>query len=317
MTDGSSNRRAAPCQSDWPACIAVVGLGLMGGSLALALRRRFPGVRILGCSRSRDELQGALQRGMIDSGSSTDPGAVLPAADLTVLCVPLEATIEFAQTHASLWRAGALVTDIGSIKAAIVQGVSAPLRERGVHFIGSHPMAGTENSGLANALPDLYDGAVVFVTHTPGDAADALQAVVGFWRQLGAEPFVLPPDSHDMLVARTSHVLHLLAYAAARAYIVGEESELATGGGFRDFTRIAASSPAMWQEIFRLNRANVLAALDEFLADIDSLKTMIEAGDWDGLTQYLSAARDARRAWFARWQQRRGGVRGGCMEGTR
>lgn len=284
--------------------VAIVGLGLLGASLGLSLRRHCPAVRILACARRRQSLDDAVECNMIDKGS-TDPADILPEADLTVLCIPIVPSIRFACEHAALWRAGAVVTDVGSAKTPVVDGVRQALAEAGVHFVGSHPMAGTENSGLHSAKRDLYDGAVVFVTGRDEDARDAVQLVCRFWESVGMEPHRIVPEPHDMLVARTSHVLHLLSYAAAKAYLVEEKAALATGGGFRDFTRIAASSPGMWVEIFQNNRGNVVAALDEFVREIDTLRAYLLEEDWDDLYAYLDVARVRRRDWYAQWMERR------------
>jgi len=286
--------------------VAIVGLGLMGGSLGLGLKERCPGLRVLGQARRAETIRDAKAAGMIDEGS-VSPADVLAKADLTVLCVPIQASIEFAVENAALWRSGAIVTDVGSVKEAVVDGARPPLQARGVHFIGSHPMAGTEKSSLYEAKADLYDGAVVFLTEVERDNCSALETVGAFWRSLGMEPHRMPPGTHDMLVARTSHVLHLLSFAAARAYLADPaKSVLATGGGFRDFTRIAASSPDMWTQIFRYNSDNVLAALQEFLGEADSLRDMLSDGRWDEMWDYLAESRDSRSAWFEKWQQRRG-----------
>lgn len=287
--------------------VAIVGLGLLGASLGLSLRRHCPSVRILACARREESLRDAKGFNMIDEGS-TNPADILPRADVTVLCIPIEPTIAFACEHAALWRPGCVVTDVGSVKCRIVDGIRGPLRERGVHFVGSHPMAGTENSGLGNAKRDLYDGAVVFITERDGDSRGAVQLVCRFWESIGMLPHRISPEPHDMLVARTSHVLHLLSYAAAKAYLVEEKAALATGGGFRDFTRIAASSPDMWVEIFQSNRDNVLAALDEFSKEMDDLRAMLTGAKWQELWDYLDDARHSRREWYAEWLQRREGL---------
>ena len=293
-----------PASSSGFETVAIVGLGLMGASLGLCLRTHCPDVRILGYARREESIREALDRDMIDFGS-TDPAEILPDADITVLCVPIQTTVDFARANAHLWRAGSVVTDIGSIKTAIIEGARPHLSGHGVHFVGSHPMAGTENSGLASAEHELYAGGVVFITESPDDCPDAVRLVCKFWEAIGMEPHRLLPEPHDMLVARTSHVLHLLSFAAARAYIGGDISHLATGSGFRDFTRIAASSPDMWTEIFQMNRDNVLAALDEFMQEIDYLRTTLTDGAWSELWDYLAASRQSRRNWYAQWQRRR------------
>lgn len=286
--------------------MALIGLGLMGGSLGLGIKRRRPDLRVLGQARRAETIQDAKAEGMIDDGS-VFPADVLAEADLTILCIPIEATIDFAVENAGLWRPGTIVTDVGSVKGAIVDGARPPLQACGVHFIGSHPMAGTEKSSLHNAKADLYDGAVVFLSEVAADNSSALDTVGAFWESLGMEPHRMSPGPHDMLVARTSHVLHLLSFAAARAYLADPgKSVLATGGGFRDFTRIAASSPDMWTQIFRYNSGNILAALQEFQGEIDSLRDMLCDGNWDEMWGRLAESRDCRSAWFDQWQQRRG-----------
>jgi prephenate dehydrogenase len=285
-------------------CVAIAGLGLLGASLGLRLRQCVPGMRILGYARREASVQAAIERGMIDSGS-TDPADVLPEADLTILCIPVNAIIHFARANAHLWRPGAVVTDVGSVKGEIVDGVRPVLNERGVHFIGSHPMAGSEKAGLEYAKADLYDGAVVFVTPVAGDDPAVCDSVVRLWDMAGARTRRIKPGEHDALVARTSHLLHLLAGVAVEIGLAPDDALLATAGGFRDFTRIASSSPDMWSQIFELNRTEVLAAIDDFGGELDRLRGLIVAADWDELKVYLSTARDHRDQWLAEWQQAR------------
>ena len=303
-----SGKMAPPVRADEVRTIAIVGIGLLGASLGLCLRRHRPALRILGWARREQSIRDALAMGMIDAGS-TAPEEVLPQADVTIICVPLRASIEFVTANAALWRPGSVVTDVGSVKEPIVRACEPALREHDVHFVGSHPMAGTERSGLANAKADLYDGAVVFVTESGSVSPAAVQTVCAFWESLTMEPHTMSPGPHDVRVARTSHVLHLLSFAAAQAYLGGEKAELATGGGFRDFTRIAASSPDMWTQILLYNREHVLAALDEFLAEVESLRHTVTTGEWEALYEYLESARDRRQTWHAQWLKRRGGPR--------
>gem|GEM_PF-62329 len=284
--------------------VAILGLGLLGASLAAALRRRRPDLRVLGYARRSETIEKALQRDMIHDGS-TDPAPVLKTADLSVLCIPIRATIDFVREHTALWRTGSVVTDVGSVKAPIVNAVRPLLHSRGVHYVGSHPMAGSDRSGLEYASSDLYQGAIVFMTVVDGDAPAAVGLVADFWRRLGTELHELPPEHHDALVARTSHALHLVASASVQAYLTEAKAQLATGGAFRDFTRIAASSPAMWREIVEFNRTNLLAAFEELDAQLAELRRLMTAGAWDALTDYLAAARESREAWGAQWHQRK------------
>ena len=242
---------------------------------------------------------------MIDWGC-TSVEDVLPEADLTVVCIPPEPTIAFVEAHAGCWRRGAIVTDIGSTKEQIVRSCRNRLRPLGVHFVGSHPMAGSEQSGLTHADPDLYQDAVVFVADVPGDPAQAVDAVVGLWRSVGGTPHMIEPDEHDRLTSRTSHILHLLAGVAAHACLGWEdEAVLGGAGALRDMTRIAGSSPDMWLQIVRQNDRNVLERLAEVSGELDRIREMIEGQDWPGLSAYLAEARDNRSHWLARRNARR------------
>ena len=282
--------------------VAVAGLGMLGGSLGLALRRLPTPPRVLGWARRAETVELALKCGVIDAGA-TDPAAILPHADLTVLCLPVADCVTFGQRHADLWRPGAVVTDVGSVKGPLAEGLTARLAARNVAVVGSHPMAGSEKSGLDAANAGLYAGATVFVTPTAGQD-EAAGRVEGFWQALGARTERLTPGAHDALVARTSHALHVLAAATVEAVLRHPGAALGTAGGFRDFTRIAASSPEMWTQIFATNRTELLAALDDIGAETARFRELIAAGDWAGVQHYFATARDRREAWDQAWRQR-------------
>ncbi len=284
--------------------IAIIGLGLLGGSLGLALKRRYPSLRIIGWARRQETIDEAIRTGAIDAGSP-DPAGVLPEADFSILCVPLQATLDFASANAHLWHPGALVTDVGSVRKPIIEALRPQLAAHGVSFVGSHPMAGSHHSGIEHADAGLYNGAMVFVTGTPEDNPADIDLVENFWRCLGAIPFRIDSEEHDALTARTSHALHLVAAAAVRAYLCREKSALATGGAFRDFSRIAGSSPDMWVNISQFNRDNLATALRELEEEIAQVRHLIENGEWDNLHDYLDTAREQREAWFADWSRRR------------
>ncbi|NOY81774.1 MAG: prephenate dehydrogenase [Kiritimatiellaeota bacterium] len=281
--------------------IAIVGLGLLGGSLAAALKRGVSGgSRVVAWARRAASLAEASERGWIDFGS-TDPARVLPEADLTVLCIPPVPTIEFVTRNAVLWRTGSLVTDVGSVKAEIVRGVRPVLAARSVAFVGSHPMAGSERTGIAHADPELFAGATVFLTPTPEDAPETVTTVADFWQALGARPFRIEPDRHDALTARTSHVLHLLAAGLVRALLDPQPpASLAAAGAFRDMTRVASSSPDMWTQIARQNGRNIIEAFDRTEREIAALKAMVRDERWEDLKSYLENAGERRREWDRR-----------------
>lgn len=286
---------------------AVVGLGLLGGSLAKRLREL--GARdVFGIARRQAAIDQALAAGIISAGH-TDPARLLPVADLTFLCLPLTACSEFVQAHGDSFRRGSIVVDVGSVKDSIVRELRAPLLARGVYFLGCHPMAGSEKSGLDEARAELYRDAIVFLTPTPEDEPEMISLVRKVWQEIGAVPIELPAARHDAAVARSSHVPHLLAAALARQ-VLGqgdvEAQRLAAAGAFRDMTRVAASDSAMWVEICRHNRAAVLAALDELTAECATLRQALAAADDDRLAARLGEARGLRQEWFAEYGQARG-----------
>lgn len=290
--------------------LAVVGLGLMGGSLALAVRQRMPDVRIAGWARREEAIQQALKSGMIHMGS-TDPEEVLPEADFTVLCLPLDATVQFARDHAGVWREGVVVTDVGSVKTRIVEEVSPCLEEQGIAFVGSHPMAGSERFGLKNATADLYENAAVMVTPSVHEQDEPQSAAVtrtkAFWEAVGCRVFFFSADEHDKMVAGTSHAVHLLAGMAVNAFLSEPGSSQAAGGGFRDFTRIASSSPQMWTRISEYNDDRILRALDCFSAQLQQVRAYITNGQWQDLENYLNAGRARRERWLEEWNKTRSG----------
>ncbi len=276
--------------------VAVVGLGLLGGSLAGALRAR-KRFEVLGYARRQASIDRALSRGWLDRGS-TVPGEVLSEADLTVLCLPPRVSTEFAQRHAALWRPGSLVTDVGSVKQSVVRGCTPALAACGVRFVGSHPMAGSERSGLDFADPALYEGAVVFLTPTEETAPAWTRAVAEFWREVGAVPRILPPAVHDRLTARTSHALHLIAVSLVRALFEDSpEAAAAAAGAFRDMTRIAASPAEMWVDIIRENRENVVSALGSVEREIREMISRVQEEDWPGVAACFHDAAARRRRW--------------------
>jgi prephenate dehydrogenase len=289
----------------FPQTVAIVGIGMLGGSLGLALKAMPTPPRVLGWARRAESVREALELGMIDDGS-TDAAEVLPRADLTVLCLPVVRCIEFAVKNAELWRAGAAVTDVGSTKRDLVRELTPVLAETGAAFVGSHPMAGSEKSGLAHARAELYRRAVVFVTPEEGTPAAAVRLVTEFWARLGALPHTIPPARHDALVARTSHALHIAAAAAARAVLRDPEAVYGTAGGFRDFTRIASSSTDMWAEICQANRDEILTALNELEAEIAVARRALEAGDDAAVADFLRTGSERRNRWLAEWRRLKG-----------
>jgi prephenate dehydrogenase len=268
----------------------VLGLGLLGGSVAWAARSRRVAAEVVGYGRRGEPLRRAQAQGLVDRVAA-DPAAAVAGADLVVLATPLGAMAELVSAAAPGLRADVLVTDVGSVKAPLAETLPG-LLPPGAVYVGSHPMAGSHERGADHARPDLLEGAVCVVAETPQTPGPALARIESFWRALGARVVRRDPASHDREVAWISHVPHAVAFAFAQA--LGEAPEGArelAGPGFRDFTRIGRSDPELWAEILIANGkalAGPLARIGERLAD---LARLIEAGDADGAMRWLGEAR--------------------------
>jgi prephenate dehydrogenase len=288
-----------------PEKICIAGLGQMGASLALALKHSNSQSEVIGWAHKQTTLDNAIKEGIIDSGS-TDLDKTIGIADLTVLCLPVEPLIELVKVNAGKFKKGSIVTDISSVKSIIVDEVRPPLNDVGVHFIGSHPMAGNEKSGLSNSSAELYNKAIVFICSYCTDDPAAINIVREFWRDLKAKPYEVDAIEHDNAVASTSHMLHITSSVAT--HIALEESQyelakLACAGSFRDTSRIAASCPKMWRDITKTNKTAVLRSMDKTIHELEILKQVITDGDWDTLENYLAKGRDLRDKWWSEYQE--------------
>jgi prephenate dehydrogenase len=270
--------------------LAVLGLGLLGGSVAWAARERGVASEVVGCGRHGEPLRGALSRGLVDR-AELDPAAAVAGADLVVLATPVGAMPERLRAAAPGLRAGALVTDVGSVKAPLADTLPG-LLPPGVVYVGAHPMAGSHERGPAHARPDLFAGAVCVIAAVPSVPAPAVARIEGFWRALGARTLRRDPAAHDREVAWTSHVPHAVAFAFARA--LGEAPDGArevVGPGFRDFTRIARSDPELWAEILVANGKALAGPLARVAERLSELARCVEAGDADAAARLLGEAR--------------------------
>jgi len=270
----------------------VVGLGLLGGSVALAARRRGVARTVVGATRSADARAAALARGAVDAVA--EPAEAARGADLVVLATPVGVMERVLRDLAPSLRSGAVVTDVGSVKAPLVETLPG-LLPAGCTYVGSHPMAGGHDRGMEAAREDLLEGSVCVVTEAPSaDASAASERVARFWSALGARVVRRPAEGHDAEVAWVSHLPHVLAFAFARSLAGAPpgSGELASGG-FRDFTRIAHSDPELWADILTVNRKALAAPLGAAGAALGELARALEAGDAEGVERLLSAARDA------------------------
>lgn len=278
--------------------VAIVGLGLIGSSVARAVKARLPGVAVAGYDASDAVRDEARALGFCDAVADGAAAAVADA-DLVVLAVPVGRMADAAAAIAPGLKADAIISDVGSSKAGVAAALAKALPDHAV--IPAHPVAGTENSGPAAGFATLFDGRWCIVTPPAGAPQDAVTAVTSFWQALGARVETMDAAHHDMVLAVTSHLPHLIAYT-----IVGTASELEevtesevikySAGGFRDFTRIAASDPVMWRDVFVANKDAVLATLQRFNEDLTVLQQAIRRGDGARLEEWFTRTRAIRRS---------------------
>ncbi|MDE2133076.1 MAG: prephenate/arogenate dehydrogenase family protein [Alphaproteobacteria bacterium] len=279
--------------------VALLGVGLIGSSMAHAMRRAAVASHIAGYSRRAETLERARRLGFADSLHG-DAASCVRDADLVVLATPVGSYATLAGQIAPSLKRGAILSDVGSVKSAVIRDVG-PYVPEGVHFIPAHPIAGTEQSGPEAGFAELFDGRWCVLTPPPGTDAAALERLKSFWRALGSEVEVMDARHHDLVLAITSHLPHLIAYN-----IVGTADDLQTvtqgevikysAGGFRDFTRIAASDPTMWRDVFLNNREAVLEVLGRFSEDLSALQRAIRWGDGDALFNLFTRTRAIRRS---------------------
>jgi prephenate dehydrogenase len=264
--------------------LTIVGVGLLGGSVAKAARARGVASQIVGVGRDAGRLEAASRDGAFDT-VTTELASGVRDADVVVLAAPVLAILRLLEAVAKAASPETIVTDVGSTKGAIVAAAARIARDQPLRFVGSHPMAGSEQSGYAHARVDLFHGATVVVT--PGERSEpaAVKAIVALWEALGAGRVVtLDPDAHDRAVAAISHLPHLAAFALVDAVERFEPGAFDVAArGFRDTTRIAAADPVMWEEIFLDNREALAASLEVYRKSLDGLADLIARGDGDAL----------------------------------
>ena len=277
--------------------VAIIGLGLLGGSIGLAVQDRASDITTTGYDADADVRGKAAERGLVGSVCDSAADAVAEA-DLVILCVPVGAMGSAAAEIAGHLRPGAIISDVGSSKQSVLEDLSAALP--GLTVIPAHPVAGTEQSGPEAGFASLFENRWCILT--PPDGADeaSVEALADFWRTLGSKIEIMDAEHHDLVLAVTSHIPHLIAYT-----IVGTASDLEdvtrgevikySAGGFRDFTRIAASDPTMWRDVFLQNRSAVLEMLGRFTEDLTALQRAIRSGDGETLHELFSRTRAIRR----------------------
>jgi prephenate dehydrogenase len=274
-------------------CVAIVGVGLIGGSIGLAVRERRLARDVIGVGRNSIGLAKASQVGAIDR-FTTDLAEGVAEADLMIVCTPVDTIAEFVRQMSAVCRKEALITDAGSTKAEIVAAIEAqePGRKGGPRFVGSHPLAGDHRTGVEFARADLLARRKVIVTPTGKTDREALVRIVSFWRSLGADTLEMSPAEHDTALAATSHLPHLVAFALAGA--TPRNLLPLAASGWRDTTRIAGGDPNLWGPIFGANRGQVLAALERFESLVGEMRSALLDGDERRLLGILEQARKAK-----------------------
>jgi len=279
--------------------VTVAGVGLLGGSLGLALRQKGLAARVDGLVRRSASLAECEALGVVDH-VTRDPRRAAEDAELIVLCTPLSRMAEVFGQMQSAVKPGVIVTDVGSVKRSVIQDLEAPVTAAGGHFVGSHPMAGSEKTGPSAARADLFEHSVSVVTPTPRTNPRALEQVVEFWRALGCSPLRMTPELHDDLVGRSSHLPHVVA-AELASYVLSpthpKEQALLCANGFRDTTRIASGSPEMWRDIALANRQNLARVLGVFIEDLQEFQLALEQGDQRAVGEFFDKARQRRDGW--------------------
>ncbi|MBW4056331.1 MAG: prephenate dehydrogenase/arogenate dehydrogenase family protein [Proteobacteria bacterium] len=276
--------------------LTVIGVGLIGGSFALALRRAGVVGRITGVDTDRNNLARALSLGIVDE-IAEDAVAGVSGADVVFISVPVCAIAAVVKSISAALPVGCIVTDGGSVKTAVVSQCDA-LVPPGCSFVGGHPIAGTEHSGAAAAFPELFMRKRCVITSGMTSTPAALETVSRLWSAAGADVCCMEPGHHDRIFAEISHLPHAIAYtlvhAVGMADVEGENVLSYSAGGFRDFTRIASSDPVMWRDIALMNREALLASIDGFSDSLADLRRRIDSSDQAGLTEFFTTAKQFR-----------------------
>jgi cyclohexadieny/prephenate dehydrogenase len=278
--------------------IALIGIGLIGSSIARCIKRDGLANHVSVSARSQKSLDTAIELNFADSATLDQKDSV-KNADLIIICSPVGTYSDIIQNIKSNLKLGAIITDVGSVKQAVIRDLEPHIPE-GVHLVPAHPVAGTERSGPEAGFPELFEDRWCIITPTSQTDKKSIDQVTEFWKSLGSNIEIMEPKHHDLVMAMTSHLPHLIAYT-----IVGTATDLEksltnevikfSAGGFRDFTRIAASDPTMWRDVFLNNRDAVLEMLQRFSEDITALQRAIRWGEGDTLHELFSRTQEVRR----------------------
>ncbi len=286
-------------QPPLPRRVTIVGVGLIGGSFALAMRRAVPDICLTGVDRDEINLATARQMGVLDQ-VQTDVASAVKEAQLIVLAVPVRQLSSVLTQIAAHLPVGAVVTDVGSTKSSVLEVAQATMGTSLARFVPGHPIAGAEQSGVRAARADLFQGCSVVLTPTPECDEQARGVVQQCWEACGAKVELMTAESHDAIFGVVSHLPHLLSFALVHDIATRADAPILfrfAAGGFRDFTRIAASSPEMWRDISLANRSVLLLEIQRYREQLDYLTQLLLQEDESGLESFFKVARQARRDW--------------------
>lgn len=279
--------------------IAIIGVGLLGGSIGLAVKQRKLAAEIRGYVRRVASIEECEKIGAVDH-ATRDLSCAVENADLIILCSPLSQMRELAEQMLPALKPGAIVTDVGSVKASVLQQLDPVFADGKSFFIGSHPMTGGEKMGVSAAKADLFENTVCVVTPTAQSNLKALETVESFWKALGARVVKVSPETHDDLVSRSSHLPHVIAAELAN-YVLSpthaKEQALLCANGFRDTTRIASSSPEMWRDISLANQKNLSRVLGIFIEGLGEFRHALDNRDTKAIEEFFQTAKQRRDTW--------------------
>ncbi len=279
--------------------ITLVGVGLLGGSLGLAIKERKLASKVDGLVRRSASIAECEKLGVVDH-ATRDLTRAVEGADLVVLCTPIGRMTELAKEMLPALKKGAIVTDVGSVKGGVVAELEPMIAKAGGHFVGSHPMAGGEKMGVSAARADLFVNSLCIVTPSHNSDAEIVERVGEFWKAVGMRLITMSPGAHDDLVSRSSHLPHVVAAELAN-YVLSpvhpKEQALVCANGFRDTTRIASGSPEMWRDIALANRENLSRVLGVFIEDLQEFRLALESGDKKAIEEFFEKAKQRRDKW--------------------
>ena len=285
--------------------ITLLGVGLLGGSIGLAAQKYGQAKSVTGYVRRAESVAECTEVGATTE-ATMDFDAAVADADLLILCTPISAMRALAERLSGKLKPGAIVTDVGSVKSTVVREVEGVVTAAGGHFVGSHPMAGSETAGVKFAKEDLLKGRLCVITPTPKSDPEAVAKVEAFWAALGSRTLQMTPESHDELVSRSSHLPHIVS-AVLAGYVLspdhGEDQGRLCATGFRDTTRIASGDIKMWTDIVAANRKNLAWVLEDLIGELQSFQAALKGQDYNAIGDTLTRAKDLRDAWGEQFQK--------------